>query len=82
MQEDSVYYWSDNWHIVYTNWASGQPNKTETGGCVSMDDQGGWLDVPCTEGHKFMCKTTTCEISYLDAFVGLLYRQLYKCHIQ
>lgn len=55
----SVYYWSDNWHVVYTNWGQGQPDRREGGGCVGIDQNGFWFDTLCSQPSAYVCKITT-----------------------
>lgn len=62
LKNESVYYWSDNWHVIYTKWAVGQPNRTvDGGGCVGIDQQGMWRDSICSHQMPFLCKITTDE---------------------
>ena len=58
-QTEGVYYWSDNWHVVYTNWGPDQPVKPENGGCVAMDINGKWADSACSLRSPFVCRKTS-----------------------
>lgn len=60
LANENVYYWSDNWHVIYTNWDVGQPNRTaDGGGCVGIVQQGTWRDSICSQPMPFLCKITT-----------------------
>lgn len=66
VQNENVYYWSDNWHVIYTNWDVGQPNRTaDGGGCVGIVQQGTWRDSICSQPMPFLCKITTGQLSTL-----------------
>ncbi|KAL7851019.1 hypothetical protein AOLI_G00213750 [Acnodon oligacanthus] len=48
--------WSDQWSLLFRNWAAGQPSS-RTGGCaaVVMSDSGKWIADNCSLQHPFIC---------------------------
>ncbi|XP_037387124.1 macrophage mannose receptor 1-like [Pygocentrus nattereri] len=48
--------WSDQWSLLFRNWASGQPSSG-TGGCsaIVMGDSGKWIADNCNLQHPFIC---------------------------
>jgi spore coat protein CotH len=49
--------WADGSAVDFTDWAAGEPGAGgEYTDCV-RDGPDGWIDVPCDEGHAFLCKS-------------------------
>ncbi|KAL6468214.1 hypothetical protein MHYP_G00238910 [Metynnis hypsauchen] len=50
--------WSDQWSLLFRNWAAGQPSSG-TGNCsaVVMGDSGKWIADNCSLQHPFICYT-------------------------
>ncbi|KAL7851010.1 hypothetical protein AOLI_G00213660 [Acnodon oligacanthus] len=48
--------WSDQWSLLFRNWASGQPSSGN-GSCaaVVMGDSGKWIADNCSLQHPFIC---------------------------
>ncbi|KAL6468221.1 hypothetical protein MHYP_G00238980 [Metynnis hypsauchen] len=48
--------WSDQWSLLFRNWAAGQPSSGN-GNCsaVVMGDSGKWIADNCTGLHSFIC---------------------------
>lgn len=54
-----TYLWSDDWPVVYTNWASGV-NFTLDQPCVYFNSTSGeWILTDCNENRSFICKIST-----------------------
>ncbi|KAL7851013.1 hypothetical protein AOLI_G00213690 [Acnodon oligacanthus] len=52
--------WSDQWSLLFRNWASGQPSSGNSScAAVVMGDSGKWIADNCSLRHPFIC--------YIDA---------------
>ncbi|HVV82388.1 MAG TPA: DNRLRE domain-containing protein [Kofleriaceae bacterium] len=58
----AAYSWSDSSPVDYLGWNAGEPNNSGTGrgfeDCARVVENGGWNDVPCTDGGQYICELT------------------------
>lgn len=50
-------YWSDNSPTSFTNWNTGQPDKSGAPCAIVDTTTGKWLDTDCEESHFFICQS-------------------------
>ena len=54
---ENVFRWLDGGLITWENWLPPRdPNGKEAENCVLRDENGFWLDVPCSGHHTFFCQ--------------------------
>ncbi|KAI5093167.1 secretory phospholipase A2 receptor [Silurus meridionalis] len=56
--------WTDGGNSTYRNWASGFPQSSSSGDCVSLGFGGQWHSVPCSNNFQYtLCYTSTIHVS-------------------
>ncbi|KAF7692897.1 secretory phospholipase A2 receptor-like [Silurus meridionalis] len=56
--------WTDGGNSTYRNWASGFPQSSSSGDCVSLWPGGQWYSVLCSNDYHFtLCDTSTIHVS-------------------
>lgn len=64
----SEFEWQDRSPLLYLNWADGSPRE-EPETCVSINENGKWVDEACTDTRQYVCKNilfaveTSCACS-------------------
>ncbi|XP_030635018.1 macrophage mannose receptor 1 [Chanos chanos] len=53
-QTGGWYRWVDNWSLLYSNWATGEPKKNLA--CVYIDTGGVWKTGECSSTYYSLCK--------------------------
>lgn len=49
--------WVDRHPVTYSNWKLGQPDNTDSESCVSLTEDGVWMDYNCSEKKPAVCFT-------------------------
>jgi cysteine-rich repeat protein len=54
---EGSFVWSSGEAVTYTAWAVGEPNNSNNEDCATMNAEGGWNDLRCTEQRRPFCES-------------------------